>query len=295
MTFREAYSAIQGILGNRAGDELYDQAARLIKHATVEFASKTSASVVPLTISMNGSYDYTLPQVRVGRIWYATADDGSTVQRINGVNLTEHEARYGGPQSGATFPDIYTRFGRTLRVSPQPSAGTITLYHAPIPVLQLRDTPRDGFETCATGTTATAVATTISHGVINNRQGYTDYFNGCRFYGITTTESSFITGTIEGATLVTFSLSPYLGVTLVSHTFRIEDVLEVPDEYAPACIDYAAGMLCGLDKYGQVLAGRLLGSYDETLRRAAARPFGNGPDVESRIKDYSEGLMGEWR
>lgn len=294
MTYREAFSTVQGIVGHYAPDLVETAVRRLIKAATIRFASETSANVVLHEIAADGSRDYAMPQVRIGRIWRVEHQVNNIVRRVEGVEHSEFDRQYGDITTSGTDIAIYARIGRTLRVAPLASSGTIRIYHSPVPVLADRDTPEGSTETTTSaGSTTSLIASTISHGVIGQGSASdSDYFDGCVLQidsGTQNGERSFVTGYVESTG--TFTVSPaFSGVIGSGVTFHIEDTLEVPDEFAPACVDFAAGLSAALDPKAARLTDRLLGSFDHGLAIAAGRPFGSGPDIGHRLRDRSESV-----
>lgn len=291
MTFREAFSELQGILGNYAPENLYPTACRHLKHATMEFA-RTPATIQTMTVALTGAQDYTLPQARIARVYEVQHDSGGTIYRPTLVAVNEIADNY--PDSSTTGAEarFCSIFGRTLRIAPLVSTGTVTLFYSPMPVVALRDTPRNKVETATGGSTSTAAASTITHGLVNNRAGTTDYFTGCRIVfdsGNSASQSSFITTANEGSAAITFTFSPVVSTTIANNdTFHIEDVLEVPEQYVPACIDYAAGMIAALDPTAAILSNLLIQRYTDTLTEAKGKPFGWQPGAKFRIRDYTE-------
>ena len=186
MTYREAYATVQVLTANFA-PELNDTTVyRLIKAATYRFASETAATIRTHEITPDGSRDYTLPQVRMGRIWRVEHTVSNLNYYVRGITLEEMDHIDIGTTTTGSPIERWTRFGRTLRVWPLASGGTLRIYHAPVPVLANRDSANEGGETGGLGgNSTTVVATSLSHGTINNFAGNTDYFNGCRIFFMT--------------------------------------------------------------------------------------------------------------
>lgn len=291
MTIRDAFAEIQGMLQSFAPENMYPVAARHLKHATQAFAM-TPALAQTMTVLPTGVADYTLSARRISRIYHIEhANNGRTWQpRI--VEPAELSAEFPDPTTTGSEVRYATFFGRTVRLAPLVTGGTVTLWCSVVPVSTLRDTPRNKTETATAGSTTTAVASTITHGLVNNRSGATDYFDGCRIVfdsgSALTSQYSYITGTNEGASSITFTFSPAVSTAVTTETFHIEDSLEVPEQYAVACVDYAAGMIAALDSKAGALASRLLQSYDAVLAEAKAKPFGWQPGAKFRVGDYME-------
>lgn len=291
MTMREAFAEIQGILQNFAPENMYPAAVRHLKHASQEFA-KSPALAQTVTILPTGVSDYTLPQTRIARVFHAEHATSGRVWQPDIVAVDSLSGEYPDPTTTGSEVKYLAFFGRTARIAPLVTGGTLTLWVSAMPVSTLRDTPRNKTETATGGSTTTAVASTITHGIINNRAGATDYFNGCRIVfdsGTTlTSQYSYITSANEGASSITFTFSPAVSTAVTTESFHIEDVLEVPDQYATACIDYASGMIAALDSKAGALASRLLQSYDAILADAKGKPFGWQPGARYRVHDYME-------
>lgn len=291
MTLRECFASVQSIVKNLAPELHYEAVARHLKHAQAEIMSESAVGVVKTTLTADGSRDYILSP-RIGRIWKVEHEVSSIAYPVNGITPRDFDLLDQNITTTGTILECYTRFGRVLRVWPLASSGSIHVYHSPAPVMELRDSKTDAGETATGGSVTTVAASTITLGLVANRAGTTDYFNGCKvvFTSGTTlsTQASFITSTSEGASAVTFTFSPAVSIVPTTETFRIEDALEVPEEFHSACIAYAAGMSAAMDKRSGVLAERLLAQYDRKLQIAKMRGFGVGPDTEQRMKDYSE-------
>ena len=291
MTFREAFGAVQGMLQNFASEVKEPSVVGHLKRATFRFAQETAATVAPVTIAVTGARDYTLPQVRLGRIWRVEHQLSDRIYPVEASTFDFIDTVDGNRATTGTYAEYFVRFGRTLRVSPQPSSGTITVYHSPIPVLASRDTIRGRSETATGGTSVTVAASTITQGLIANRQGPTDYFNGCKLVftsGTTlTSQYSYITGANEGSA-ITFDIHIPVSAAVTTETFEIHDVLEVPDQYAPAVVSYAAGMTAALDRNARVLAEQFLSEFTDALEMARRRPFAHEPGTALRFTDVDE-------
>lgn len=298
MTFRDAFSEVQGLCQNYCPENFYPVAVRHLKHASLEFC-RTPALVGSYSIALTGARDYTLPKSRLGRVYRVeNSADANMIYTVNVLPLDDLTERWRNQTTTGTYVRACSIFGRTLRVAPLPSSGTITVYAAPQPILSLRDTTRDMTNTATGGSTSTCAASTITQGVVNNRAGVTDYFEGCRIVfdsGNAASQSSFITSANEGASAITFTFNPSVSTAIANNdTFHIEDVLEVPDQYVPGCINYAAGMICALDKDAKGVAQALLDSYQADLSEAKGKPFGWQPGMKSRLRDYTEGNAWGW-
>lgn len=291
MTIREAFAEIQGILQNFAPENMYPTASRHLKHASQAFA-QSPALAQTVTVLPTGVSDYTLPQTRIVRVYHAEHQNDNRLWQPDIVAVDTLSGEYPDPTTTGSEVRYVALWGRNLRIAPLVTGGTLTLWVSVMPVSTLRDTPRNTTETATGGSTTTAVADTITHGLVNNRAGTTDYFNGCRIVfdsGSTlNSQYSYVTGFNEGASSVTFTFSPAVSTAVTTESFHIEDVLEVTDEHAPACIDYAAGMIAALDSKAGALASRLLQSYDADLAKALAKPFGWQPGARYRVHDYME-------
>ena len=291
MTVRDAFAEIQGILQNFAPENMYPVASRHLKRATMEFA-RTPALIQPITITPTGVADYTLSSTRIGRIYYIEHQVGGLTHQPALLEQSEASYLYSSPTETGSYVNTVTLFGRTARLSPLVTGGTVTIWASLMPVPTLRDTPRNITETATGGSTITAAAATITHGIVANRLGATDYFNGCRIVfdsGTTlTSQASVITSADEGAAAITFTFSPAVSTAVTTESFHIEDVLEVSQQYVPACIDYAAGMIGALDSKAGALASRLLQQYDSVLREAKGKPPGWQPASKHRVRDYME-------
>lgn len=297
MTFREAYATVQGLTANFTPEVKDTTVYRLLKAATIRFASETAATIRTHEITPDGSRDYALPQVRLGRIWRVEHEVSSVVYPVRGITPEELDLIDRATNTTGSPIANYTRFGRTLRVWPLASSGSLRIYHAPIPVLANRDSANEAGETATAGSVTTASATTITHGLVANRAGTTDYFNGCRIAftsGTLDTQSSFITSTNEGASAVTFTFSPAVSTAVTTHTFRIEDVLEVPDEFTMACVNYAAGIIAGMDSKAKQMAQFLLGDFEAMFLVAKRRGFALGPGTQQRMISQEELAYSNW-
>lgn len=294
MTFRDAYSQIQAELG-LFGDELREEAVnRLLKRATAIFADQTAATVYIATFTMDGSRDYKLNNHRVGRLLRVESEVGDEVESLAGVRLDEFDRHDRSLSSSpGTHPAMYGHVPGLLRVYPRPSSGSLRIYYTPVPVMADRGTPRERTLAATGGATNTVAFTTVAGdmwNIVANRQGLNDYYAGCRvvFESGITSNASYVTESNEGATLTTFTLYPYLSSAAASgHLFRIEDALEVAEQYVPACIGYAAGM-CAAQKNMNSIAQVQFRAWEEGLAQAKRYGFGGGPDVEDRMVDYVE-------
>jgi len=282
MTTREGYARVEAMLSNTKAEVKESAVVMLLKDATARFAAETAAQINTVTFTMDSSRDYTLP-MRVGRIFRVESEVSNELRVLEGVDLAEIDGRYQTvTEGGATHPDLYARFGRTLRIYPQPGSGTLRVYHAPIPIYEDRSTPRGETLIASDGSTTTAALSVFS-APINNKAGVTDYYTPCKivFESGPTNQSSFITSVNEGALLITFTFSPAVSTAVAStNTFRIEDVLEVPDDIALMCCYYAAGVIGNKQIW--------LDLFEARLRKERSRGFGGEPDTTRRMRDYAE-------
>ena len=300
MTFRDAYSQIEAELGIFDAGIREEAAYRLLKRATAIFADQTAATVYIATITMDTSRDYSLNNHRIGRLLRVESIVGDEVVSPRGVRMDEFD-RYDTnvSNSSGTHPAIYGHIPGLIRIYPRPGSGTLKLYYTPVPIMADRGTPRERTLTATGGATNTVAFTTVAgdmNNIVANRQGANDYYTGCRvvFESGITSNASYVSDANEGATLTTFTLYPFLSsAAAVGHLFRIEDSLEVAEQYAPVCVAYAAGMIAAQKEMGGIAQAQL-SYWQEGLQSAKRLGFGEGPDTENRVIDYVEARSRRW-
>lgn len=306
MTIDEAVAAARYLAGTLSVEIDEKAWARHAKHAASMFARRTPVTIRETDLTLTGADSYSLVGKRVGRIW--RAEDRSTAGTVYGVQLWPAE-KFDRMSPTTTVSGTNTvalcRVSQdTLRVTPAIS-GTIRLYHSPIVVLEDRGSTSENAETCTVAGTATrAIVASPSRGLKNNNAGASTYYNGCRirFSGsvtsILTGQFSFITNYQEslGAGNHYWDYFPATSsATALGDTLTIDDVLEVHDDYAEACVNYAAGMVAQLDpKKPQSFSDRLLTFFAESLREASEMPYGGEPETPFEIVQPEDAGEDNW-
>lgn len=297
MTYKEAAATAIDLLGAAGMDGLKDKSIyyRHLKIACSRFLSETAAMIRRHDITPDGSTTYSLIGTRVGRLWSAQYDRDSSITdvRIRQLGWFHRWATTTNAAANDRITDVCRDGTERIRVHGIPSNGTLTLYHAPTPTIADRDSLPSG-ETVTTGSSTTTVCvTTPSRGNVANGSSSSDYYKGCQivFRSNTTTTALrnaryTIASHNESASPVVFTTSETMNATPAdTDVFDIEDVLDVPERFALACIDYAAGRV-GLRVQGyDALCKQLLTDFAAEFRLAQTIGLDPDPAVDVMIED----------
>lgn len=298
MTTHQAVKMVRDVLGDKTNQVYQPTIVRHLKHATQRFARRSSVTVRELEVTLSGAAFLTIDGRRVGPIWRAEFDDASTIRPVYLWPPEKFDRKIRSISTQTAYPVGIARVSHDrLRIAPGGS-GTLRLYYSQVPVLDDRNSDRPNGETVVSaGTTTTSIGVSaLSHGLVNNNGGATRFFEGCRavFASDTTTtvlrnQASNITTYSETFALKIVTVATAFSTTPVAgDTFRIEDVLEINESYAEACVNYAAAIIAELDPKTKALSTTLMALFNDSLAEAMGQTYGTERDTPGEFGQPEE-------